>query len=757
KNFNESKQRDIIVHEKYLYSDSQKKWISQKKIKIEKDIEKAYLFANEKEFNYTNPIKFEKKKISIYKEIVYFNLKGKEMYKVSSINKNLKDISKKNNTYINSETYYNKIQNLKKGEIYVSSVIGENVKTSLIGMFTKEKAKKMSSPFAPALNAYAGVENPNGVKFEGIIRFITPVFKNEKKIGFISLALDHEHIMQFTDTVDPMDINHKQNIADASKGNYAFMWDNKGRNISHARDYFIVGYDKNTGKKTMPWLSKDVAYKFDKSQLEINDFLKAYPKFEHQTLKKKPNIMQLKEQKQISLDCRYLNFAPQCNGWMQVTKDGGHGSFVIFWAGVWKLTTAAAIPYYTGQYKNSKRGFGFVTIGANTDKFHEAAVQSKTKVANLLIEQTKSMKSISDENEKEVNIYVDDLVKKLTLATIIMILLMIFVALLMSRYIRSKIEKLLIGTKKFANNDFDYKIEVSSKDEIGELENSFNLMSLKIKSLLAHEKILNEGLELKIEEEISKRREQEQVLAQQSRLAGMGEMIGNIAHQWRQPLNALGLVIQNIKFSYDIGDLDDEYMERSAKKAKLLTASMSSTIDDFRNFFSPNKEKDVFDLNNIIEKTLSLVESTIVQNDIQINKIYDSSALDVFGFSNELSQAILNIFNNSRDALVENNINDPFIQIITYQNNDYAVLEISDNAGGIPKEIIKKVFDPYFTTKEQGKGTGIGLYMTKTIIENNMAGRISAVNKDDGVVFKIELSIFKDESKETNKEINKIS
>ncbi|MFY9076012.1 sensor histidine kinase, partial [Malaciobacter mytili] len=372
--FYNSKQREVIEHGKYYYDEKSSSWKVNESIKsLKREKTNALLKDNEKEFNYTDPINLKRRVIPIYKEITYFDLKGQEIYKISQIDKKLKDISKKTNTYVNSEEYYKEIKKLKKEEIYVSDVIGESLKTKIIGRFTKESAKKAGIEFEPERYAYAGKENPVGKEFEGIVRFVTPVYKAEKKVGYVSVALDHKHIMQFTDTVDPTGKNPVQDIADASVGNYAFMWDYEGKNISHARDYFIVGYDKQTGKKQMPWLSSDVAEKFYNSKKDINEFLKDYPQFEEQSLKKKPNIKQIKEEGNVGLDCRYLNFAPQCQGWMQVTENGGYGSFIIYWSKVWKLTTAAAIPYYTGKYANSKRGFGFVTIGANVDEFHAAA------------------------------------------------------------------------------------------------------------------------------------------------------------------------------------------------------------------------------------------------------------------------------------------------------------------------------------------------------------------------------------------------
>ena len=742
-NFYKSKSREIIIHDDYFYDDKTNNWITNEELKsVNREIKVAELKDNEKEFNFIDPLNIKKRVIPIYKEIAYFDLKGKEQYKISQINNELVDVSLQKNTYINSEKYFSQIENLKEGEIYVSDVIGEYVGSKVIGKFTKEKAEKANIDFKPEDYGYAGKENPIGKRFEGIVRFITPVFKNNEKVGYISLALDHTHIMQFTETSDPTSINPKQNITDASLGNYAFIWDYEGKSIAHPRHYSIVGYDKTTGERVMPWLSSDVAEKYYNSNQEINDFLENYPVFENQSLEKKPNLKQVKEDGFLGLDCRYLNFAPQCQGWMQLTQNGGYGSFVINWSNVWKLTTAATIPYYTGKYANSKRGFGFVAIGANLDEFHSAANKTKENVDQILNIQTQSMYASLSQNAKEIDKFVRNLLNELTIVTFIMIVLIIVIALLMSNYISSKIENLLLGTKKFSNQEFDYRIKVSSNDEIGQLEKSFNEMALKIDDLIKYEKTLNENLERKVEEEVSKRRDQEQLLIQQSKLASMGEMIGNIAHQWRQPLNALGLILQNIKFSYDMEELDDEFMDKSIEKANSITTKMSTTIDDFRNFYVPNKSKELFILDEAIERTISLIDSTYKNYEIELIKNNQCKDIRIFGYEGEFSQVILNILTNAKDALIENCVENKKVIIDVSQENNFINISIKDNAKGISLEIIDKIFEPYFSTKEEGKGSGIGLYMSKTIIENNMDGKIVVNNIENGVEFLIKIKII---------------
>lgn len=742
KYFYNSKNKKITLHDEYFYDDVTNTYKTKEELtKIQRDKKTANLKDNEKEFNFTDPTLFKTKDIPIYKEVVYFDLNGNEKYKVSKLNQEKLDVSDKKNTYVKAEGYFEDIKNLKENEIYVSDVIGEYVGTKVIGTFTKEKALKAGIAFEPQNYGYAGIENPLGKRFEGIVRFITPVYKNKEKVGYVSLALDHRHIQEFTNTIDPTKETLKQNITDATLGNYAFMWDYEGKSIVHPRDYSIVGYDKKTGERVMPWLSADIAEKFYSSNKDINQFLKEYPTFEEQSLSKKPNLKQLKENGNVGLDCRYLNFAPQCEGWMQLTQNGGYGSFIINWSNVWKLTTAAAIPYYTGKYANSKRGFGFVAIGASVDDFHAAANKTKEDVTKILKDQTDNMSVIVNENKYEIEDFIKVLINEITVITFTMIVLVILIALLMSSYLSKKIENILIGTKKFADNDLDYRIKVTSNDEIGQLENSFNEMAEKISTLIKDEKNLNNILEQKVIVETSKQKEQEQILIQQTRLAAMGEMIGNIAHQWRQPLNALGLVLQNLKFSYEIGELDDELMNKSITKADTLTKNMSKTIDDFRNFFKPNKEKETFKINESVTKAIDLVESTLEHYNITLEKSFNDTETQFHGFPNEFSQVVLNIITNAKDALIDNDIKEPKIIIQTQIENEYICVSIEDNALGIKEEVINKIFEPYFTTKDEGKGTGIGLYMSKIIIENNMNGKIEVENSSEGAKFIIKLPL----------------
>ena len=232
---------------------------------------------------------------------------------------------------------------------------------------------------------------------------------------------------------------------------------------------------------------------------------------------------------------------------------------------------------------------------------------------------------------------------------------------------------------------------------------------------------------------------QESMLIQQSRQAAMGEMIGNIAHQWRQPLNALGLTVQKIKMYHDEDILTSQNLNKSVDKSIILINKMSTTIDDFRNFFKINKIKEDFYIKDAVDEVINLIDTSLKSNNIQIDTSNIDKNIIFLGYKNELEQVLLNIINNAKDALIDNNIQSPKIVIKISVVNRNIFIKISDNAGGIPQDIINKIFEPYFTTKEQGKGTGIGLYMSKMIIENNMNGILSVQNSEKGAHFTIKL------------------
>ena len=236
-------------------------------------------------------------------------------------------------------------------------------------------------------------------------------------------------------------------------------------------------------------------------------------------------------------------------------------------------------------------------------------------------------------------------------------------------------------------------------------------------------------------------KQKDQQMIDQSRLAQMGEMISMIAHQWRQPLSSITAVVNKLMFKLMMEDnLDKQLCQDKLEKIIQYSTHLSNTIDDFRTFFKANKKKELSSLTKIVDSTLNIIKVSIENRNISLN-IDLNCDIEFETYSNEVKQVLLNIIKNAEDALLENKIQNPSISIKTYtQIPNNPTLIIKDNAGGIPDNVIDKIFDPYFSTKKAKDGTGLGLYMSKTIIEDHCGGKISALNDKDGVVFKIEFN-----------------
>ena len=256
--------------------------------------------------------------------------------------------------------------------------------------------------------------------------------------------------------------------------------------------------------------------------------------------------------------------------------------------------------------------------------------------------------------------------------------------------------------------------------------------------LFEERKYYENSLKKKIDKEVTKNKEQQLLMLQQNRLAQMGEMISMIAHQWRQPLNNLSLINQLLISKYEKGKLDDTnilYFKNNSKKQIDL---MSVTIDNFRDFFRAEKDKKEFILNDVIESTLDMTKAIYTSSGVQID-FHSKERFKIYGCPNTLAQAILNIINNAKDALVDSETKDKRINIILVQNKEKITITIKDNAGGIPENIIDRIFDPYFSTKENKNGTGLGLYMSNMIINEHEGARLQALNDSEGANFIITL------------------
>lgn len=321
-----------------------------------------------------------------------------------------------------------------------------------------------------------------------------------------------------------------------------------------------------------------------------------------------------------------------------------------------------------------------------------------------------------------VGIYTDDIEKEIAsnrellkksiqnqiIQNIILFLLFLSIAIVISILVSQKIDEVLKS----------YQNRVKAKtDELNEL---------------------NENLEKRVKSEIEKNREHEQLLVQKSKFIALGEMISNIAHQWRQPLSELSSIFMNIKFKYYMNKLDEQTMDKKVNEAEAVLEYMSHTIDDFRNFFLPKKSKEEFDLNSSIESIMTILSSALSNNSINV-EINIPKEIKINTYSNEFQQAVLNIITNAKDVLIENKIEKPWIKLSARNTQKNVILLIEDNGGGIKVEPKSKVFEPYFTTKKDSAGTGIGLYMSKVIVERNINGKLRVRDAKYGARFELYL------------------
>jgi len=249
---------------------------------------------------------------------------------------------------------------------------------------------------------------------------------------------------------------------------------------------------------------------------------------------------------------------------------------------------------------------------------------------------------------------------------------------------------------------------------------------------------INQNLQSKVDKELKKSRDKDKVIFHQNKMSSMGEMIENIAHQWKQPLaqvNSAVLLLDDILHTKKI---QDDVIEEKLLEIESLTVYMSRTIDDFKNFYSQDKFKEEFILQELIEKAIFIVQGVLDSHNIEIILNLDERFLYT-GYKNELQQVLVVLLNNAKDALVSKNILKPTIKIECKKSTNNYCIEVCDNAGGVSDEIIEKIFEPYFTTKHKKQGVGLGLYISKRIIEDSLGGELSVENSEHGACFKINL------------------
>jgi C4-dicarboxylate-specific signal transduction histidine kinase len=296
--------------------------------------------------------------------------------------------------------------------------------------------------------------------------------------------------------------------------------------------------------------------------------------------------------------------------------------------------------------------------------------------------------------------------------------------------IRQQLENDIYYFKKPFNEEELYSLVDSVLKQWNDREENITLQR--------HLEEINRDLEAKVNEELEKSRKKDAVISKQQRLAYIGELLSNIAHHWRQPLNQLALMVQDLDDAYKNDELDDIYCDSNIGEILEIVNYMSKTIDNFRDFFAPNEMETVFPLSKVVKDSVDIYEYQIKSGEIEINFSIDET-VQVKGFPNELSRTIVSLLSNSKEAFDKRKIEAPRVNISVESDGENAILFLDDNGGGVEKDLEEKVFEPYITSKPPTEGNGLGLFFCKMVVENQMGGKISLNNHQAGVRVTISL------------------
>ncbi|MGE5515627.1 MAG: sensor histidine kinase [Bacteroidota bacterium] len=640
----------------------------------------------------------------LFLEMTFVGLDGREQVKVVTsplMSPQLRDVSKRENTFVKAETYFEALKALKPGEIYVSDVIGAYVGSPIIGPYTPMAAQKRGLAFAPEQAAYAGTENPVGKRFHGLVRWAMPVVRGGKVAGWVTLALDHDHIMEITDHIMPTGDRYSA-LPDARAGNYAFLWDAKGRSIAHPRHYFLTGYDPQTGEPAVPWMDETLYAEWQASGKSAAEFLAGVEPFHQQSLSKKGAAAQIKAGT-LGMDCRYLNHAPQCTGWMDLTRDGGSGSFEIFWSGLWKLTTAAAIPYYTGPYGQSARGFGFVTIGANVDDFHRAATDARGQVDQVVMQRDMELQGHLDGVMSMIVAQVERMARDLTASTVLMIVLVILVAVWMASFLTRRITSVMDGIRRFEDGDLDHRLPVQGDDEMGRLAASFNDMADRVRDSFGR---LTEA-RVKAEEA--------------SRMKS--EFLASMSHELRTPLNGIIGFAELLR--------DEAESEEARENAEIIERSSRHLLNLVNSILDIAKieagemvlSRQAVPLRALAVEVASVHQATAAAKGVAFAvEIAAELPETITADPTRLRQILHNLLNNAVKFTQAG-----AVRLEVQAAPDSVVFRVHDTGPGIPAEMHDKVFEKFhqvdaFLTRSHG-GTGLGLTLARHLVEL-MGGRM---------------------------------
>ena len=371
---------------------------------------------------------------------------------------------------------------------------------------------------------------------------------------------------------------------------------------------------------------------------------------------------------------------------------------------------------------------------------------------------------MSEIDEEEVLLVPNNIRNTIVVITIaLLVIILSFMTLTINAIIVNPILKFetgLLHFLKFLHIDSKQlkRLDDSSNDEIGIMAKAINENIIIVKKRLIDErknfqialdqktkelKVLNQTLEAKVINEVDKNMQKEILLLEQAKMAQMGEMIGNIAHQWRQPLSTISTVASSVQISQEFGVLDIDGLPSQMEQIVDTTQYLSNTIETFRNFLKEKKELKVEIVQDRIDVSLKIVGVVLDDNGIDLkNSINYDNPLKIKIVVSELTEVIINIINNAKDILIEKKVLTPWIEVSMKQSNDNVIIMIEDNGGGIPDEVLPKIFNPYFTTKHQSQGTGLGLHMSYTIITKSLNGKLYANNTQNGAKFYIEIPLY---------------
>ncbi|MBN2705036.1 MAG: response regulator [Deltaproteobacteria bacterium] len=716
-NFLSRRQRPVCYHKEYRMDERGEAWIPDSDVPVVAQAVFPVNPDNRRNFNYKPPVDYGLvHSRPLYLEATYIDLKGRELVKrVTSdlLFERLKDVSDPANTWCRAETYFAALSSLKPGEIYVSEVIGAYVGSPLIGVYSQKRCQQQGIEFAPEKAAYAGLENPLGRRFQGLLRWATPVCRQGEVVGYVTLALDHTHIMEFTDHLIPTERGFSP-ISDASTGNYAFMWDHQGRNISHPRDFFICGFDPATGKRVVPWLEQNLYDQWQASGLDYSEFQPRMPVFQESSLRKKGS-RELLTQGFLGLDGRYLNFAPQCAGWHNLTQNGGSGSFMIYWSGLWKLTTAAAIPYYTGIYGQSRRGFGYVTIGANVDEFHRAANNTATLIGGLQREHSRSLNRKNLESRKAIQVHLGRTLRSLTICTAAMIVIVILIAVWLSAFLTARLTRVVSGLENLHQGKLDTRLPVEGRDELALMAQAFNKTAEKLEQGISELQLAREKAE-----------ESDRVKS---------SFLANMSHEIRTPINGImGLADILLKSPLDVTQT------KHLQTLKLSAGSLLTVINDILDFSKIEAGKmDLvlidFRLEDLLAGVMRMFMMTAQEKGLALScEVAPEVPLFLHGDSSRLQQVLVNLLANALKFTAKGWVRlrvsmAAAAEVITGDGSHDSFLRftVADSGIGIPRDRFEQIFEAFRQgdpshTRRYG-GSGLGLAISANLVQL-MGGRI---------------------------------